>query len=217
MIIAIDGPLAAGKGTIARAIAARFGWPYLDTGLLYRAVGMQLVRQGLSPDDEIAAIAAANNLDFGAIEADGLRSLEAGAAASRIAIIPAVRAALLAFQRHFARHSKGAVLDGRDIGTVVCPDADVKIFVTASVAARAKRRHAELQQAGQTDDYETVLRALHERDARDQARDTAPLRPANDAIILDTTDLTAEQAVEQVASLIEPRLRQARNRQSGAA
>lgn len=217
MIIAIDGPLAAGKGTIARAIAARFGWPYLDTGLLYRAVGMQLVQQGLSPENEAAAIAAAKSLDFGAIEADGLRSLEAGAAASRIAIIPDVRAALLAFQRHFARHSEGAVLDGRDIGTVVCPDADVKIFVTASVAARAQRRHAELQQAGQTDDYETVLRALHERDARDQARDTAPLRPANDAIILDTTDLTAEEAVEQVALLIEPRLLQARSRQSGVA
>lgn len=178
--IAIDGPAASGKGTIARALAAHFGFSHLDTGLLYRAVGVKggdpvSVARALQPQDLLA---------------EGLRTAEAGQAASRVAAIPEVRQALVDFQRRFARLGAGAVLDGRDIGTVICPDAEVKLYVTASDRIRARRRAAEL---GADEDH--ILAELRERDARDAARDVAPMRPAADAIMLDTSEMSIEDAV----------------------
>jgi cytidylate kinase len=178
--VAIDGPAAAGKGTIARALADRFGFAYLDTGLLYRAVAAK----GGDP------VQAALGLTADDLARDDLRSLAAGQAASRVAAIPQVRAALTAFQRHFARSAGGAVLDGRDIGTVICPMAEVKLYVTSSAEVRAERRWRELG-----GDLGQVLAEVRERDARDMGRADAPLRPADDAIVIDTTDLTIEQAV----------------------
>jgi cytidylate kinase len=193
--VAIDGPAAAGKGTIARAVAARFGFAHLDTGLLYRAVGMK----GGDP------VAAAEGLSPADLDRPDLRTAEAGQAASRVAAIPAVRAALLDFQRRFARREGGAVLDGRDIGTVVCPEAEVKLYVTASDAVRAARRAAELGAP-----VDAVLADLAARDARDAARDTAPMRPAADAVLLDTSDLTIDAAVEAAVNVVAARLRQGR-------
>lgn len=178
--IAIDGPAASGKGTIARALAAHFGFSHLDTGLLYRAVG---VKAG----DPVSAARALQPQD---LLAEGLRTAEAGQAASRVAAIPEVRQALVDFQRRFARLGAGAVLDGRDIGTVICPDAEVKLYVTASDRIRARRRAAEL---GADEDH--ILAELRERDARDAARDVAPMRPATDAIMLDTSEMSIEDAV----------------------
>lgn len=178
--VAIDGPAASGKGTIARAIAAEFGFAHLDTGLLYRAVGAK----GGDP------VAAARSLAADDLRRDGLRSAEAGQAASRVAAIPEVRAALVDFQRAFAAREGGAVLDGRDIGTVICPDAPVKLFVVADDRVRAQRRAAELGA-----DVEVMLAQLRERDARDAGRDAAPLRAADDALCLDTTELTIADAV----------------------
>lgn len=194
--IAIDGPAAAGKGTVARAVAAAFGFAHLDTGLLYRATG----RRTLDGTDPLEAARALTPAD---LSADGLRTPEVSQAASRAAAIPAVRAALLDFQRAFARRAGGAVLDGRDIGTVICPDAQVKLFVTATDEVRARRRLAELLGQGHRTDLETVLADLQQRDARDRARAAAPLRPAEDAVVLDTTQMSIEQAVAAAIARIE--------------
>ena len=188
--VAIDGPAAAGKGTIARALADRFGFAYLDTGLLYRAVAAK----GGDP------VQAALGLTADDLARDDLRSLAAGQSASRVAAIPQVRAALTAFQRHFARSAGGAVLDGRDIGTVICPMAEVKLYVTSLAEVRAQRRWRELG-----GDLGQVLAEVRERDARDMGRADAPLRPADDAIVIDTTDLTIEQAVAMAAAAVAAR------------
>ncbi|MFN4061875.1 MAG: (d)CMP kinase [Paracoccus hibiscisoli] len=187
-IIAIDGPAASGKGTIARALADRFGFHHLDTGLLYRATGAK------GGD----AVAAARALTAADLTREGLRSAEAGQAASRIAAIPEVRDALVAFQRHFAAQEPGAVLDGRDIGTVICPDAPVKLYVVASDAVRAARRAAELGA-----DPDEMLAQLRERDLRDSQRAAAPLRPAEDAVVLDTSALSIEAAVAAAIAHVE--------------
>ncbi len=189
--VAIDGPAAAGKGTISRAVAARFGFAHLDTGLLYRAVG------AIGGDP----VAAAHGLTEADLARDDLRTLAAGQAASKVAAIPAVRAALVEFQRRFARRNGGAVLDGRDIGTVICPDAAVKLYVTASPETRAHRRWLELG-----GDAAQVLAEVRERDARDMGRADAPLRPAEDAVVLDTTDMTIDTAVARAVAVIEARL-----------
>jgi cytidylate kinase len=189
--VAIDGPAAAGKGTISRAIAARFGFAHLDTGLLYRAVGAK----GGDP------IEAAVGLTPADLARDDLRSMAAGQAASRVAVIPEVRAALVDFQRRFARTQGGAVLDGRDIGTVICADAQVKLYVTASAEVRAHRRWLEVG-----GDAVQVLAEVVERDARDMGRAEAPLKPAADAVILDTSAMSIDEAVAQAVALIEARL-----------
>jgi CMP/dCMP kinase len=192
--VAIDGPAAAGKGTIARAVAARFGFAHLDTGLLYRAVGAK----GGDP------VAAALGLTEADLAREGLRSLEAGQAASRVAVIPEVRAALLEFQRRFARQRGGAVLDGRDIGTVICPGAEVKLYVTASAEVRAHRRWLEVG-----GDEAQVLAEVRERDARDMGRADAPLRAAEDAEMLDTSVLGIDEAVARAVAVIEAALARA--------
>ncbi len=198
MIIAIDGPAAAGKGTLARRLADHFGLALLDTGLLYRAVGMNLVRDGKDPNQTEDAEAAAKALTPEDLEAADLRSDKAADAASRVSAIPGVRKALLEFQRKFTENppggAKGAVLDGRDIGTVVCPTADAKLFVTASVEVRAERRFKELRERGLNAIHGRVLADMKERDARDQDRPASPLEPAKDAYLLDTSDLDADQA-----------------------
>ena len=194
MIIAIDGPAASGKGTLARRIARELGYSHLDTGKLYRAVGMAVLRQGGDPTDVVAAESAARTLDPNGLDDPELAGDEAAQAASKVSAIPAVRAALLEFQRAFASRSPGAVLDGRDIGTVVCPDADIKFYVIASDEIRAQRRHKELLDRGKASIYARVLQDLKERDARDSARSVAPMKPAEDAVVLDTTVLDAEAA-----------------------
>jgi len=208
MIIAVDGPAAAGKGTLARRLALALNLAYLDTGLLYRAVGLSVVRAGGDPTDEATAVRAAETLDRGILDDPELRGDAAANAASKVAAIPAVRKELLAFQRSFAANppagKKGAILDGRDIGTVVFPKADVKLFVTASPEARAERRLKELRARGIEAIYATVLQDMKERDARDQARAVAPLVPAKDAHILDTTDLDADDAFEHALAIVEP-------------
>lgn len=193
--VAIDGPAAAGKGTIARAVAERFGFAHLDTGLLYRAVGAK----GGDP------VAAARGLTEADLRRDDLRTLEAGQAASRVAVIPEVRAALLDFQRRFARRAGGAVLDGRDIGTVVCPEAEVKLYITASPEVRARRRWLEVG-----GDEAQVLAEVIDRDRRDAERAVAPLRPAADALLLDTTELSIDAAVHKAIEAIEKRIGQGR-------
>lgn len=196
-IIAIDGPAAAGKGTLARRLAAALDFDYLDTGLIYRAVGMKVFRAGKDPADAVIAEATAKSLRPDDLHADDLRGDDAAKAASHVAQIPGVRAALLDFQRRFANYppgGNGAVLDGRDIGTVVCPDAQAKLFVTASLEKRAERRLKELQDKGLEAIQETVLAEMRERDARDSQRSVAPLKPADDAFVLDTSDLDADQA-----------------------
>ena len=205
MLIAVDGPLASGKGTIARALAARFDLPHLDTGGLYRAAALGVLDAGEDPHDAGAAERAARALDVDAIDETRIRTAEAGAAASIVAAHPSVRAALLERQRDFAARPGGAVLDGRDIGTVICPDADVKLFVTASEDVRAGRRHAELVSRGQHIDYDAVLAQLRERDGRDAARADAPMRAAEDAIVLDTSDMTIDQAIAAAVSAVETR------------
>jgi CMP/dCMP kinase len=190
--VAIDGPAAAGKGTISRAIAQRFGLAHLDTGVLYRAVGAK----GGDP------VAAARGLCGDDLVRPDLRSLAAGEAASRVAVIPEVRAALLAYQRAFARREGGAVLDGRDIGTVICPEAEVKLYVTATAEARAQRRFIE---AGESD-YAQVLEQVRARDARDMGRADAPLCAASDAVVIDTTDMSIEAAIEAACAVVAARL-----------
>lgn len=203
MIVAIDGPAAAGKGTLARRLAAHYGLAYLDTGLIYRAVGCAVLAAGADPGDADVAGVAARALKPEDLEREGLRTEAVGAAASQVAAVPAARAALLAFQRAFAARPPGAVLDGRDIGTIVCPDADVKLFVTASPEVRARRRVSELQSRGETAIYAAVLRDLLARDERDSGRAIAPLQPAADAIRLVTDDLDAEQAFDIAREAID--------------
>ncbi len=204
-IIAIDGPAAAGKGTLARRLAAAMGLPYLDTGLLYRAVGRRVLDQGVDLHDAQAATAEARALTAADLTRADLRGPIADMAASAVAAIPAVRAALLAFQRDFGR-THGAVLDGRDIGTVVFPDAAVKIFVTASVAERARRRVQELLARGVAADPAQVEAEIRDRDAQDANRPVAPLKPAPDAVVLDTTALDPEQAFVAAMALVRARV-----------
>jgi cytidylate kinase len=202
VIIAVDGPAASGKGTIARAIAAHYGLPHMDTGSLYRAVGLAVLREGFDPSDAEKAEACARQLDVGLLGEDALREAATAKAASVVSAHPEVRAALVERQRAFANQAGGAVLDGRDIGTVIAPDADVKIFVTASLDVRAVRRQAETPGR----DYAEVRANLAERDARDAGRAAAPMRPADDAHILDTSDMTREEAIAAAIALVEARL-----------
>lgn len=204
--VAIDGPAAAGKGTIARSVAETFGFAYLDTGLLYRAVGSKALDQGRGIIDEGVAELIARALSEADFRRAGLRSVLAGRAASRVAAMPGVRKALLAFQKSFARRDGGAVLDGRDIGTVICPEAEVKLFVTASDDARAMRRFAEVVASGEETTVEQVAKDLAVRDARDAGRADAPLRRARDAHLLDTTELSIDAAVAKAAEIIEQAL-----------
>jgi CMP/dCMP kinase len=194
MIIAIDGPAASGKGTLAKRLAAHYGLPHLDTGLLYRAVGRVALDRGLDLEDADATADIAEFLDVGDVDETRLRGREMGEAASVVAAHPKVRKALLDLQRRFAHQRGGAVLDGRDIGTVIVPGAEVKIFVTAAPEIRARRRHLELEKRGDAPSYEEVLADIRKRDARDAGRNDAPLKPAPDAHVLDTTALDVESA-----------------------
>lgn len=203
MIIAVDGPTASGKGTIAARLAAHYGLKRLDTGSLYRAVGLAVLDAGADPGDERAAVAAAERLDLAAIDETRIRSSAVGLAASKVAALPAVRAVLRRAQRAFAAAPQGAVLDGRDIATVICPDADVKLFVTASLEERTKRRLAELGARGETIGFEALQAQIAERDARDMNRADSPLRQAPDAHVLDTTALSVERAVEAAVRIVE--------------
>lgn len=214
-VIAIDGPSASGKGTIARRLAAHFDFAWLDTGLLYRAVGMTVLQTGGDPEDAAAATRAAQALDFTAFqhwaEDSAIRSGAAGVAASKVAVVPEVRAALLKFQKDFAAHppgnKRGAVLDGRDIGTVIAPQASVKIYVTADVAARASRRFKELQGRGEAVREVDVFADLEARDARDRANQaTVPAKPSEDTVTIDTTYLTAEEAFAAALRVTEEKL-----------
>jgi cytidylate kinase len=193
--VAIDGPAAAGKGTISKAVAAHFGFAHLDTGLLYRAVGAKVL-------NGMDALKAAQTLEAVDLDSDDLRNPDVAQAASRVAVNSDVRTALVAFQRQFATRDGGAVLDGRDIGTVICVDADVKLFVTASSSKRAQRRMDELNAKGMGLTFADVLEDVEARDKRDSERATAPLKPADDAVMLDTTDLTADAAIARAISLV---------------
>ena len=197
--IAIDGPAAAGKGTISKAVAAHFGYAHLDTGLLYRAIGAKVI----TGSDAIEATVGLRAED---LEVDGLRTAEVAQAASKVAVIPEVRAALLDFQRAFARRAGGAVLDGRDIGTVICPQAEVKLFVTASAEVRGKRRYDELVGRGDTITLDDVIEDVRARDARDMERVEAPLKPAEDAHVLDTSALSISDAVAEAIAAITQKL-----------
>ena len=211
MIVAIDGPAAAGKGTLARRLAEAFNLAYLDTGSLYRATGVATLRAGGDPALEADAVKAAKALDISKFSPGDLRTEQAGTAASQVAFIPAVRTALLDFQRNFAKNpppgSSGAVLDGRDIGTVVCPDADAKLFITASLEARVQRRVKELRDKGESFIEARVRADMEARDARDKDRSVAPLVPAQDAWILDTTALTADEAFAQAKAFIASKVK----------
>ncbi len=206
MIIAIDGPAAAGKGTLARRLAVEFGFAYLDTGGLYRAVGLSVLRAGGNPADAGAAEVASVNLDLALLDDPALRAEETGTAASKVAVLPVVRSNLLDFQRNFASNppgdAAGAVLDGRDIGTIVCPDADLKLFVTASAEVRAKRRFRELEERGLEPEFHVILADVRERDERDMNRKDAPLRPAEDALLLDTSNLDIDAVFLRAAALV---------------
>ncbi len=200
--VAIDGPAAAGKGTISRAVAAKFGFAYLDTGSLYRAVGVKTLEVGRGVIDPVVAAQLAGNLSQADLDRADLRTAMAGQAASKVAALPEVRAALLEFQKTYARRDGGAVLDGRDIGTVICPEAEVKIYVTASDEIRAARRHKELVEAKPELTVAQVLDDLRARDDRDAARDIAPMKPADDALVLDTSDMDIAEAVKQALTLV---------------
>ena len=204
MIIAVDGPAASGKGTIARALASHFGLPHMDTGLLYRATALNLMQMGGDPESEFAAARATDlsQIDFGDAE---LKSESVGGIASRISVYPLVREALIERQRRFAGQPGGAVLDGRDIGTVIAPQADVKLFVTASAMVRAQRRYEELKAMGLGVHFPDVLADIHARDARDQTRVAAPLQAAADAIVLDTSEMKVEVAIEAAIAVVERR------------
>ena len=210
IMVAIDGPASAGKGTISSALAEEFNLACMDTGALYRAVAYSMIKESISIDDEDKAIEHANMLgneiSFDILESPALRSSEAGAGSSKVSVIPGVRKALLDCQINFA-HNKpddkyGTILDGRDIGTVICPDADVKLFITASAEVRAERRYKDLIARGEDVSLEKVLQDIQERDARDMGRESAPLRPADDAIIIDTTLLSIEEAISAATEAV---------------
>ncbi len=208
MIIAIDGPAASGKGTLSRQLAEHFNLPHLDTGLTFRAVGHALLDAGLPLDDEALASEMAQKVDLGKLDRDILSAHHIGEAASKVAVMPSVRKALLEAQRAFASQPGGAILDGRDIGTVVCPDADVKLFVTASAEVRAQRRTDEILGKGQDADFDQILQDVKMRDERDMNRADAPLKPAENAHLLDTSKLDIEGAFQQAVSLVEKTLAQ---------
>ncbi len=203
MIVALDGPAASGKGTIGHRLAAHFGWTHLDTGLLYRAVAYRMLADRRALDDVASAAEAARTLDPAGFDARALKTDSVGEAASIVSAIPEVRAALLDLQRRIAATPPGAVLDGRDIGTVICPDADVKIFVVAAPEERARRRAMELRTSGRAVDEATVLADIRRRDARDETRAVAPLKPAADAHLLDTTGLDIDAAVRAAIDIVE--------------
>ena len=203
MIVAVDGPAASGKGTLARRLAGHYGLAYLDTGSLYRAVALAVVKSGKAPEDEAAAVQAASRIDRAAIADDEIRRAGLGEAASIVAAFPAVRQQMLGLQRKIAATPPGAVLDGRDIGTVVCPDANVKLFVTALPEVRARRRLQELTRYGEAASYEDVLQWLIERDRRDETRPVAPLKRAPDAHLLDTSDLDIEATFQAAVAIID--------------
>ena len=205
LVIAVDGPAASGKGTIARALAERFGLPHMDTGLLYREVALNLWRWGGDPGNEFEAVRAAGELNLDAEDPE-LRSEPVSKIASAISAYPQVRAVLLNRQQEFARTPGGAVLDGRDIGTVIAPQAQVKLYVTASPEVRAERRMRELEGRGMHAHYDDVLADIHSRDERDSGRDAAPLRQAADAIRLDTSELNVEEAIAEALRLVEDKL-----------
>jgi cytidylate kinase len=202
LVIAVDGPAASGKGTIARALARHYGLPHMDTGLLYRAVALNLWRWGGDPRNEFEALRACDDLGFDPGDEE-LRSEPVSRIASAISAYPSVRSALLERQQDFARQPGGAVLDGRDIGTVIAPDAGVKLFVTAAPEVRARRRRKELSGRGMSAHFEEVLADIHARDERDSTRPVAPLKQASDALLLDTSELTVEQAVAEALRLVE--------------
>ncbi len=208
IVIAIDGPAASGKGTLSRRVAETFGFAHLDTGSLYRGVAWSLLVAGRDPASDADAAQAAVDLDSAAIDADAIRTDEVGAAASKVASKPAVRSALFDYQRRFAARppggAPGAVLDGRDIGTVICPDADVKLFITASPEVRARRRWLELSLADPELSEETVLQDIVARDARDAGRADAPMKAADDAILIDTSSLTIDEAFAAARAAIDP-------------
>ncbi|SFT82408.1 cytidylate kinase [Pseudovibrio denitrificans] len=203
MIIALDGPAASGKGTLARQLAEHFGLRHLDTGLTYRAVAAALLARGLPLGDEAVAISVAQNLDLGNLDRNQLSAHEIGEAASRIAVLSGLREELVRLQRAFAEQEPGAVLDGRDIGTVVCPDATAKLFVTASPAARAKRRTDELNSKGIPADFNEILVDLERRDERDSTRKDSPLKPAENAHLLDTTEMDIDSAFRAAVDIVE--------------
>ena len=202
-VIAVDGPAASGKGTVAAQLAAHYALPYLDTGLLYRAVGVRVAQAGADLDDEAAAVAAAQLVESGELDRPQVRTRAAGEAASRVAAHPGVRAVLLDFQRAFAGAPGGAVLDGRDIGTVIAPGAPAKLYVTASPRVRAERRRRQLEGQGEAVPFDEVLADIRRRDARDGGRQTAPMTQAADAILLDTTDMTISRAFDEARRIVE--------------
>ena len=206
-VIAIDGPAAAGKGTLAQALADVLGLRHLDTGLLYRAIGKLMAVRGFDLDDGELATQIARDLDPADLKRPDLRGREAGELASRVAVHSTVRDALIDFQRAFAARPPGAVLDGRDIGTVICPDAAVKIFVTASPEVRARRRTDELAAKGRDVDFDHILEETLERDARDSNRTVAPLRPAEDAVVLDTSNLDRDAALAEALAIVQSKRR----------
>jgi cytidylate kinase len=206
--IAIDGPAAAGKGTLSRRIAEDYGFHHLDTGLTYRATAKALLDRGLPLDDEAIAADVARNLDLGGLDRSVLSAHAIGEAASRIAVMPSVRRALVEAQRNFAAREPGTVLDGRDIGTVVCPDAPVKLYVTASPEVRAKRRYDEILAGGGAADFQTILDDIRRRDERDMGRADSPLKPADDAHLLDTSEMSIEAAFSAAKSFIDAALKQ---------
>ena len=198
MIIAIDGPSASGKGTIGRAVAKALGYHYLDTGALYRMVGLQVMRRGIDPHDESACASIAAALQPAHFKDEELRGELVGGYASKVAVLPGVRTALLKLQRDFANQKPGAVLDGRDIGTVICPEADFKFYITASVAARSRRRHLEAPEIP----LATIKADIEVRDFRDATRATAPLKAADDAVVIDTSEMGIDEAVERVMGIV---------------
>lgn len=206
LIIAIDGPAASGKGTLARLLADHYGLRHLDTGLTYRAAALALVTAGASLEDEAAAERAALDVDLARLDRDALSQHSIGEAASKVAVMPAVRRVLVEKQRDFARVAPGAVLDGRDIGTVVCPEADVKLYVTASAEERARRRREEVVGQGELAEYEKILADIRRRDARDIGRTDSPLRPAGDAHLLDTSEMAIETAFLAAKRLVDEAL-----------